>query len=207
MYSKNDYRYYLEHRLAQSDDFLAHYGIKGMKWKKKKGGSDAIEKLKRLHRENQFEVYENGNKLLKKADKRTKDNVIDQQYKGMRRTRRTNVRAEQEHRNKRTTTKPNMYSTNKKAKYEDQKYNHHYTISTGGSTTSYTSYGQNQKKKDIKADKKMRSKAINEANPYKKYDKKKSLKSNINTNKAIANKRKREKKKAHAKVDRDYKNV
>ena len=49
MYSKNDYRYYLEHRLAQSDDFLAHYGIKGMKWNKKKGSSDAIEKLKRLH--------------------------------------------------------------------------------------------------------------------------------------------------------------
>ena len=34
MYSKNDYRYYLEHRLAESDDYLAHYGIKGMKWKK-----------------------------------------------------------------------------------------------------------------------------------------------------------------------------
>ena len=33
MYSKNDYRYYLEHRLAESDDFLAHYGVKGMKWK------------------------------------------------------------------------------------------------------------------------------------------------------------------------------
>lgn len=36
MYSKNDYRYYLEHRLAQSDDFLAHYGVKGMKWKNHK---------------------------------------------------------------------------------------------------------------------------------------------------------------------------
>lgn len=33
MYSKNDYRYYLEHRLMESDDFLAHYGVKGMKWK------------------------------------------------------------------------------------------------------------------------------------------------------------------------------
>lgn len=33
MYSKNDYRYYLEHRLAESDDYLAHYGVKGMKWK------------------------------------------------------------------------------------------------------------------------------------------------------------------------------
>ena len=33
MYSNNDYRYYLEHQLVESDDFLAHYGVKGMKWK------------------------------------------------------------------------------------------------------------------------------------------------------------------------------
>ena len=33
MYSKNDYRYYLENQLAHSNDFLAHYGVKGMKWK------------------------------------------------------------------------------------------------------------------------------------------------------------------------------
>lgn len=33
MYSNNDYRYYLEHQLMESDDFLAHYGVKGMKWK------------------------------------------------------------------------------------------------------------------------------------------------------------------------------
>lgn len=33
MYSKNDYRYYLENQLMHSDDFLAHYGVKGMKWK------------------------------------------------------------------------------------------------------------------------------------------------------------------------------
>lgn len=32
MYSKNDYRYYLEHRLLVSDDYLAHYGVMGMKW-------------------------------------------------------------------------------------------------------------------------------------------------------------------------------
>ena len=33
MYSNNDYRYYLEHQLMESDDFLAHYGVKGMTWK------------------------------------------------------------------------------------------------------------------------------------------------------------------------------
>ena len=33
MYSRNDYRYYLEHRAVQSDDFLMHYGVKGMKWR------------------------------------------------------------------------------------------------------------------------------------------------------------------------------
>ena len=38
MYSKNDYRYYLEHRLMESDDYLAHYGVKGMKWHKHKSG-------------------------------------------------------------------------------------------------------------------------------------------------------------------------
>lgn len=36
MYSQNDYRYYLEHRLSESDDFLAHYGVKNMKWGKRK---------------------------------------------------------------------------------------------------------------------------------------------------------------------------
>lgn len=38
MYSRNDYRYYLEHRLEESDDYLAHYGVKGMKWKHHKNG-------------------------------------------------------------------------------------------------------------------------------------------------------------------------
>lgn len=38
MYSRNDYRYYLENRLMHSDDFLAHYGVKGMKWKHHKLG-------------------------------------------------------------------------------------------------------------------------------------------------------------------------
>ena len=32
MYSKNDYRNYLENRLAESDNFLMHYGVLGMHW-------------------------------------------------------------------------------------------------------------------------------------------------------------------------------
>ena len=36
MYSKNDYRYYLENKIIHSDDFLAHYGVKNMKWGKHK---------------------------------------------------------------------------------------------------------------------------------------------------------------------------
>lgn len=35
MYSKNDYRYYLEHRMRE-ENYLAHYGVKGMKWNKRK---------------------------------------------------------------------------------------------------------------------------------------------------------------------------
>lgn len=32
MYSRNDYRYYLERQLYTSNDYLAHYGVMGMKW-------------------------------------------------------------------------------------------------------------------------------------------------------------------------------
>lgn len=46
MYSKNDYRYYLEHRMAE-ENYLAHYGVKGMKWKQHKNGlSKEIENIK-----------------------------------------------------------------------------------------------------------------------------------------------------------------
>ena len=52
MYSKNDYRYYLENQLMHSDDFLAHYGVKGMKWK---------HHLKNKFNQN-FELYKGTNK-------------------------------------------------------------------------------------------------------------------------------------------------
>lgn len=41
MYSKNDYRYYLEHRMAE-ENYLAHYGVKGMKWHKHKNGDRGL---------------------------------------------------------------------------------------------------------------------------------------------------------------------
>ncbi len=43
MYSKNDYRNYLEHRLMESDDYFAHFGIPGMKWRKHKKKAELAE--------------------------------------------------------------------------------------------------------------------------------------------------------------------
>lgn len=43
MYSKNDYRYYLENQLIRSDDHLAHYGVKGMKWKQHKKTTEPVD--------------------------------------------------------------------------------------------------------------------------------------------------------------------
>lgn len=50
MYGKNDYRDYLEHRLAESDDFLAHYGVKGMKWRKRKNTTMALDQERGMKR-------------------------------------------------------------------------------------------------------------------------------------------------------------
>ena len=49
MYSRNDYRYYLERRLAASDDFLAHYGVKGMR--KGKHLPQVLERLRKAKEE------------------------------------------------------------------------------------------------------------------------------------------------------------
>ena len=62
MYSKNDYRYYLENQLIHSDDFLAHYGVKGMKWKHHKNGlSTEIDNLKYDLRQRQVGEVRKGN--------------------------------------------------------------------------------------------------------------------------------------------------
>lgn len=74
MYSKNDYLYYLENQLEHSDDYLAHYGIKGMKWKNHKTPSlnDAM--------------FNNPNAVK---------TILTEQERGMKRTNQMKVRAEQ----------------------------------------------------------------------------------------------------------------
>lgn len=209
MYSKNDYRYYLENQLAHSDDFLAHYGVKGMKWKQhKKGLEDLISNnAGKLFRSGIHPIAYDKNGMLRTASKTGKQNVLNDKERGIKRTKNTNVSKARDHVNRKTKTKANMYTTQRKSSYSKDEGTHELTLSSGGSTTKETVYGQAQKRADMKADKKMRRKAINEANPYHAYDKNKSLKSNIQANKAVMNKRKYKKKKAYAKVDKDYEGV
>lgn len=122
MYSKNDYRYYLEKQLVHSEDFLAHYGVKGMKWHKKKEG------------------------------------------------------------------------------YTDDRYNHEVTVN--GKDT-FTTYGQLQKKQDMRADRKQLHQHVNETNPYK-IDRNKSIGSNVKSNIRVAKDRKQLKAIADKKVERYY---
>lgn len=215
MYSKNDYRYYLEDQLIHSDDFLAHYGVKGMKWKKHKTGG-----LKDV-----FDLMgQNSRKLLSDPKNATKDvrNVVNGTRKrSLGLAREDNVRgvkktehARNEKRNRslngyserKTKTAPNMYTTRNKGKYSDDPTGHTITVSTGGKTYVTKTYGQLDKKADMKADKKMRRDYINQQNPYS-YDKKKSLKKNVESNKKVARKRKALKQRAYRKVDEQYRNV
>lgn len=66
MYSKNDYRYYLEHRLSYSDDYLAHYGVKGMKWNKRKA-VQTIQDTGQFVSDKGFLSYVDAEKKSKKA--------------------------------------------------------------------------------------------------------------------------------------------
>ena len=66
MYSKNDYRYYLEHRLSNSDDYLAHYGVKGMKWNKRKA-IQTIQDTGQFVSDKGFLSYVDAEKKSKKA--------------------------------------------------------------------------------------------------------------------------------------------
>lgn len=90
MYSKNDYRDYLEHRLAESDDFLAHYGVKGMKWRKRKGSSvdEALESLGRRSylQKNANQLINTTNRYKWNSNKSIGQN-IERNYKVMQRRR------------------------------------------------------------------------------------------------------------------------
>ena len=208
MYSKNDYRYYLENQLARSDDFLAHYGVKGMKWRKRKGPDQTSVDVGKILNLGVHPLKYGKDGMLRNASKTGKRNVLNDKARGVKRTKNTNVRKAQDHVNRKTKTKANMYTTQRKSSYGKDEYTHEITVKSAGSPAETTTvYGQKQKRADMKADKKMRRQAINEANPYHAYDKNKSLKSNIQANKAVMNKRKYKKKKAYAKVDKDYEGV
>lgn len=74
MYSKNDYRYYLEHRLFNSDDYLAHYGIKGMKWNKRKT-TQTIQDTGQFVSDKGFLSYVDAEKKSKKAARKSVKNA------------------------------------------------------------------------------------------------------------------------------------
>ena len=113
-----------------SDDILAHYGVKGMKWHKKHAA--------------------NGNP---------------------------------------------------EGAYNDHLFNHNFILSDG--KTTITSYGQNQRRKDIAADKRQMHQHVNETNPYK-IDRSQSLKKNVQSNIQVHKDRKQLKKIADKTVDRYY---
>lgn len=208
MYSKNDYRYYLEHRMAE-ENYLAHYGVPGMKWKHRKNSSGDLDfqfGQFGLRVKNPKNAAKDARNALNGDRKKARLSVGEDNKRGVKKTSKTNVLKQREHVDRKTKSAPNMYSTNKKSKYSNNKYNHTTEISSPDSKTVHTTYGQKQKKADIKADKKMRRDYINQQNPYS-YDANKSLKKNINTNKKVARKRKALKERAYRKVDESYRGV
>lgn len=117
------------------------------------------------------------------------------------RTRTEQLRDSGDYRPKKTKTAPNMYSTAKKSEgYSTDRFNH---TTTYNNKMSITTYGQRQKKKDMKSDIRQRNEAINNANPYK-YDTKKSVKSNLKSNSQVSERRRQLKRKAKAQVEKNY---
>ena len=204
MYSKNDYRYYLEHRMSE-ENYLAHYGVPGMKWKHKKNssGDHQIEignlGIRIQNPKNRIKDVKN---MTNGTRKKSRLLVNEDNARGQKRTSKIGTSASdlakvrKNDSTSRTKKAPNMYSTRKKSHYGSQEENRHITF-------NYTNYGQAQKRADMKADKRDRHKAINSRNPYS-YDKNKSIKSNITSNKSVSKKRKALKKKSDKQVDKLY---
>lgn len=192
MYSKNDYRYYLENQLAHSDDFLAHYGVKGMRWKHRNSANQTVadDQLRGMKRTRDIDVRRLGNAIVYGS------------------------RAPYTYKNKKTKAAPNMYSTKKKSSYSKNLTNKRVSITntlkdnqTGKVTkshTEYTSYGRGQKALDKTSDKIQRTKAINNANPYK-VDKNKTAAENVKSNLNTAKKRRKLKKASNKRVNDLYK--
>ena len=132
MYSKNDYRYYLETRLIHSDDFLAHYGVKGMKWHKRTGDQlkkageflkdtfidspeqewreDRIKKNQKKKEKVDKKLKKRQDKINKKIEKLQKDKKVKQ------------LTSESKKRAKKIKNYKNKTSTYDKAKRETIKY-------------------------------------------------------------------------------------
>ena len=219
MYSKNDYRYYLENQLAHSDDYLAHYGVKGMKWRKHKVRNSIFDPevwkredgdFKNGHKVEYSEAKLKPVKKSKAASKRYKTAKANTEKRAAIEKGRQESRKKQGVAEKRDAAK-----WHKKSSYIDEPFNHETTISstitnnTTGETTHYSNtyetYGQIQRKQDMKADRKRLRKNVERNNPYK-VDKNKSISENVRNNAEVAKKRKRLKKQADRRVDNYYKN-
>ena len=74
MYSKNDYRYYLEHQLIYSNGYLAHYGIPGMKWHKRRA-IKTINDTAQFISDKGFVGVEKGKKLYNEAVQKRAQNL------------------------------------------------------------------------------------------------------------------------------------
>lgn len=83
MYSNNDWRYYLEHQLEQSDDYLAHYGVKNMKWGKRKQKNSRLYNIASNSIANTIgdTIVNNTVKTMKKTGKTMKQKIADYKKK------------------------------------------------------------------------------------------------------------------------------
>ena len=122
MYSKNDYRYYLENQLTYSDDYLAHYGVKGMKWKQHQRSKLIDPRLRKLNQE-----WYNTQIDQERGKQRTSDQyqkyIRQEQNRGYKRTVREHIKVEQEKGKKRTAQLKSSPEYKKESSYNSKKNN------------------------------------------------------------------------------------